>query len=49
MLSVLFKVSDGIIAPGYEAAALEILSKKKGGSYCVLEVGGLCRKNEAII
>ncbi|XP_064595230.1 bifunctional purine biosynthesis protein ATIC-like [Liolophura sinensis] len=32
------EVSDGIIAPGYETAALEILSKKKGGSYCVLEI-----------
>lgn len=32
------EVSDGIIAPGYEAEALEILRKKKNGSYCVLEV-----------
>ncbi|XP_065838680.1 bifunctional purine biosynthesis protein ATIC-like [Oscarella lobularis] len=32
------EVSDGIIAPGYEPAALEILSKKKGGNYCVLQI-----------
>ena len=32
------QVSDGIVAPGYEAEALEILSKKKGGNYCVLTV-----------
>ena len=32
------EVSDGIIAPGYEPEALEILSKKKGGKYCVLQV-----------
>ena len=32
------EVSDGIIAPGYEPEALEILSKKKGGNYCVLQV-----------
>ncbi|KAK6484995.1 bifunctional purine biosynthesis protein PURH-like [Huso huso] len=32
------EVSDGIIAPGYEAEALKILSKKKNGNYCVLQV-----------
>jgi AICAR transformylase/IMP cyclohydrolase PurH len=32
------EVSDGVIAPGYELAALEILQKKKGGKYCVLQV-----------
>lgn len=32
------EVSDGVIAPGYEDAALEILRKKKGGKYCVLEI-----------
>ncbi|KLU84172.1 bifunctional purine biosynthesis protein ADE17 [Magnaporthiopsis poae ATCC 64411] len=32
------EVSDGIIAPGYEAAALAILKKKKGGRYLVLEM-----------
>lgn len=30
------EVSDGIIAPGYQPEALDILSKKKGGNYCVL-------------
>jgi phosphoribosylaminoimidazolecarboxamide formyltransferase/IMP cyclohydrolase len=32
------EVSDGIIAPGYDADALEVLKKKKGGKYCVLQV-----------
>lgn len=32
------EVSDGIIAPGYTAEALEILKKKKNGGYCVLQV-----------
>lgn len=32
------EVSDGIIAPGYEPEALDILRKKKGGKYCVLQV-----------
>lgn len=32
------EVSDGVIAPGYEPEALEILRKKKGGKYCVLEI-----------
>lgn len=32
------EVSDGIIAPAYEPAALEILKAKKGGNYCVLEM-----------
>ncbi|KAK1241525.1 hypothetical protein MKX08_001499 [Trichoderma sp. CBMAI-0020] len=32
------EVSDGVIAPGYEAAALEILKKKKGGKYLVLQI-----------
>ena len=32
------EVSDGVIAPGYNDDALEILSKKKGGNYCVLRV-----------
>lgn len=31
------EVSDGIIAPGYEPGALEILSSKKKGAYVVLE------------
>ncbi|GAA5972618.1 hypothetical protein JCM11641_002938 [Rhodosporidiobolus odoratus] len=32
------EVSDGIIAPGYEPEALELLRKKKGGKYCVLQM-----------
>ncbi len=31
------EVSDGIVAPGYSPEALEILGKKKGGKYCVLQ------------
>ncbi len=31
------EVSDGIIAPGYEPEALDILAKKKGGRYLVLQ------------
>lgn len=32
------EVSDGVIAPGYESEALELLKKKKNGKYCVLQV-----------
>ncbi|EEC10490.1 aminoimidazole-4-carboxamide ribonucleotidetransformylase/IMP cyclohydrolase, putative, partial [Ixodes scapularis] len=32
------EVSDGVIAPSYSAEALEILRKKKGGNYCVLQM-----------
>jgi phosphoribosylaminoimidazolecarboxamide formyltransferase / IMP cyclohydrolase len=32
------EVSDGVIAPGYEEAALEILKKKKGGKYLILQI-----------
>ncbi|XP_065666127.1 bifunctional purine biosynthesis protein ATIC isoform X2 [Hydra vulgaris] len=35
------EVSDGIIAPGYEEEALAILSKKKGGQYCILSMDPL--------
>ena len=31
-------MSDGIIAPGYTDEALELLKKKKNGSYCVLKI-----------
>lgn len=31
-------VSDGIIAPGYTAEALELLMKKKKGNYCIIEM-----------
>ena len=31
------EVSDGVIAPGYEPDALEIISQKKGGRYLVLQ------------
>lgn len=32
------EVSDGIIAPGYDADAFKLLAAKKGGRYCVLEM-----------
>jgi len=32
------EVSDGIIAPGYEAEALQILSKKKEGKYTIVQI-----------
>ncbi|KAI0164824.1 AICARFT/IMPCHase bienzyme [Xylariaceae sp. FL1272] len=32
------EVSDGVVAPGFEDAALEILKKKKGGKYLVLQM-----------
>jgi phosphoribosylaminoimidazolecarboxamide formyltransferase/IMP cyclohydrolase len=32
------EVSDGVIAPGYEKAALDILKAKKGGKYLVIEI-----------
>ncbi|KAG8530812.1 uncharacterized protein KY384_004169 [Bacidia gigantensis] len=32
------EVSDGVIAPAYSREALEILSKKKGGKYLVLQI-----------
>ena len=32
------EVSDGVIAPGYEPAALDILKAKRGGRYTVLQI-----------
>lgn len=32
------EVSDGIIAPAYDDEAFEILKKKKGGNYCILQI-----------
>ncbi len=32
------EVSDGIIAPGYEPEALEILKKKKAGKYAIIQI-----------
>lgn len=32
------EVSDGVIAAGFTQEALEILKKKKGGKYCILEM-----------
>lgn len=33
------EVSDGVIAPAYDDAALSLLAKKKNGNYTVLRVG----------
>ncbi|XP_062302665.1 bifunctional purine biosynthesis protein PURH [Osmerus eperlanus] len=41
------EVSDGIIAPGYEEEALRILSKKKNGNYCVLQMDPAYEPDEA--
>ncbi|CAG8569243.1 5773_t:CDS:10 [Ambispora gerdemannii] len=32
------EVSDGVIAPGYESEALDILRKKKGGKYTIIQI-----------
>lgn len=32
------EVSDGVVAPGYEPEALEILRAKKKGNYCVIQI-----------
>ncbi len=32
------EVSDGVIAPGYDPEALEILKSKKNGNYCVIQI-----------
>lgn len=32
------EVSDGIIAPGYDEAALAVLRRKKNGSYCIIQI-----------
>lgn len=32
------EVSDGVIAPGYEPEALDILAAKKKGNYCVIKI-----------
>ncbi|MCR5486114.1 MAG: phosphoribosylaminoimidazolecarboxamide formyltransferase [Lachnospiraceae bacterium] len=37
-LQIQHEVSDGIIAPGYEPEALEILKSKKKGNYAVLQI-----------
>ncbi len=32
------EVSDGVIAPGYEEGALALLSEKKQGNYCIIQI-----------
>lgn len=32
------EVSDGVIAPGFEPEALEILKQKKQGQYCIIQI-----------
>lgn len=43
------QVSDGIVAPGYEEEPLKILSKKKNGNYCVLQVGAVPRLGSNLV
>nr|XP_060637366.1 bifunctional purine biosynthesis protein ATIC [Anolis sagrei ordinatus] len=43
------EVSDGVVAPGYDEEALKILSKKKNGSYCVLQMDPAYEPDEAEI
>lgn len=40
------EVSDGIIAPGYSAEALEILKAKKKGAYTVIEIDASYKPSE---
>ncbi len=35
---IIREVSDGVIAPDYEAEALEILKAKRKGTYCILKI-----------
>jgi phosphoribosylaminoimidazolecarboxamide formyltransferase / IMP cyclohydrolase len=35
------EVSDGVIAPAYSPEALDVLTKKKAGKYCILQVRNL--------
>jgi phosphoribosylaminoimidazolecarboxamide formyltransferase/IMP cyclohydrolase len=30
-------VSDGVVAPGFEPGVMDVLNKKKGGSFIVIE------------
>lgn len=41
------EVSDGVIAPAYEPAALEILKAKKGGKYAVIQADPLYEPSSA--
>lgn len=43
------ETSDGVIAPGYEPEALEILRKKKGGKYPIIEIDAAYEPREAEI
>ena len=36
------EVSDGVIAPGYEPEALELLKQKKKGNYAIIEIIKKC-------
>ncbi len=40
------EVSDGVIAPGYDPDALEILKQKKNGNYNVIEIDPSYRPNQ---
>ena len=38
------EVSDGVIAPGFEPEALEILKQKKQGQYCIIQIDPTYRR-----
>ncbi len=40
------EVSDGVIAPGFEPEALELLRQKKQGQYCILQIDPDYRRPE---
>lgn len=39
-------ISDGVVAPGFEAGALEVLASKKGGGFIVMEADPDCEGPE---
>jgi phosphoribosylaminoimidazolecarboxamide formyltransferase/IMP cyclohydrolase len=43
------EVSDGVVAPSYSKEALEILSKKKGGKYMILQVHVKLRPSRTLL
>uniref|UniRef100_A0A1I7UB20 Phosphoribosylaminoimidazolecarboxamide formyltransferase n=1 Tax=Caenorhabditis tropicalis TaxID=1561998 RepID=A0A1I7UB20_9PELO len=42
------EVSDGVVAPDYDPAALSLLAKKKNGNYCVLKASVLEQQTSPI-
>ena len=42
------EVSDGVIAPDYDAEALEILKSKRKGTYNIIKIDHLNMKKQAL-